>query len=128
METWQCTAAARSPERGIEPATSCLTEPELPGRRGVVEIRTAEVRRLLAAKLKLLPPVIRSGTVSSSNGCVYILSVGTSSTRQAKSIGFIPGSEPSPSRCVEPLFWGLRFNPAPRWSQTKALKLTLKLL
>ena len=44
--TWQCTAAVRFLDSGIEPATSCPTEPELPGRRGVVGIRTAEVRRL----------------------------------------------------------------------------------
>lgn len=53
---WRSTAAVRFLDSGIEPATSCPKEPELPGRRGVVGIRTAEVRRLdLAAKLKLFP-------------------------------------------------------------------------
>lgn len=31
---------------GIEPVTSCPKEPDRPGRRGAVGIRTAEVRRL----------------------------------------------------------------------------------
>lgn len=40
------------------PQLPCLTKPELPGRRGVVGIRVAEVRRLeLAAKANLFLPV-----------------------------------------------------------------------
>lgn len=64
--TWQSTAAVRFPDSGIEPATSCPKEPELPGRRGVVGIRTAEVRRLeIAAKLKLSPGGTQSDPRSS---------------------------------------------------------------
>lgn len=48
--TWQGTAAVHFLDTGFEPATSCPKEPELPGRRGVVGIRTAEVRRLATSR------------------------------------------------------------------------------
>ena len=121
VKTWQRAAAAAGSldPGGIEPATSCPTEPELPGRRGAAGIRTAEVRRLHVAA-KLAPPLrsqlrvvtaplgsVRVGSARASF-ITFVSSVDREITPPRPREQRLPpgvGAEGGP-RSGEPLFWG----------------------